>query len=441
MRAAGAQERRAHIVVDLGFGDAGKGLVTDHLVRTLNAKLVVRFNGGAQAGHNVVTPDGRHHTFTQFGAGSFSQGVRTFLSRHVVVHPTALLVEAQMLESKGVERPLDRIAMSEAARVITPFHQAANRLCELSRGAARHGSCGIGFGETVKDSLEHPAETVYARDLYDEAALRRKLSATRERKRMALIGLCGKQLVGEPAFAREWAYFERPGVVDGWIEEVRKLARLKLIKPEETLSDWSRGSTSVVFEGAQGVLLDESFGFHPHTTWSTCTATNAERLIAEQLPHHRPVRVGVLRTHAVRHGAGPLPTEADDLRGLITDHNTTNDWQGSVRYGWFDAVLTGYALKASGGVDVLCVTHLDSLRKLTRWPVATSYEGIDALEPPRAQALDTSAELSELLTRAKPVFEEEAPDEGKVLTRIEALLGSPVRLVSRGPSTTDVRVR
>ncbi|HEY7215209.1 MAG TPA: adenylosuccinate synthetase, partial [Thermoanaerobaculia bacterium] len=137
---------RAFLLVDLGFGDAGKGLLTDFLVRRSGATVVVRYNGGAQAGHNVVTPDGRHHTFAQLGSGSFVAGVRTFLSRHVVVHPTALLAEAAALRAKGVGDALDRVRLSERALVITPFHQAAGRLRELARGAARHGSCGVGVG-------------------------------------------------------------------------------------------------------------------------------------------------------------------------------------------------------------------------------------------------------------------------------------------------------
>ncbi len=132
--------REAHLVVDLGFGDAGKGTLTDWLVRRHGARLVVRFNGGAQAGHNVVTEDGRHHTFAQFGAGSFVPGVRTHLARPTVLHPLAMLVEARHLARKGVPDALERTTVSEGARVITPFHQAAGRLRALARGSGRHGT-------------------------------------------------------------------------------------------------------------------------------------------------------------------------------------------------------------------------------------------------------------------------------------------------------------
>ena len=167
----------AYIVVDLGFGDSGKGLLTDFLVRRTGATIVVRYNGGAQAGHNVVTPEGVHHTFAQFSAGCFVPNVRTFLSRHVVVHPTALLVEARALCEKGVPDVFGRIRISERARIITPFHQAAGRIRELARGESKHGTCGVGVGETVKDALENPEGAILAGDLRNVAKLRRQLEA------------------------------------------------------------------------------------------------------------------------------------------------------------------------------------------------------------------------------------------------------------------------
>ena len=153
-------DRTAHLVVDLGFGDAGKGAITDYLARTTSAHTVVRFNGGAQARHNVVAPDGKHHAFSQFGSATLVPGVRTHLSRHMVLNPLAMLVEERYLRALGVEDAFARTAISAEALVITPFQRAANRLRELARslpagkaGERRHGSCGMGIGETVSDSL------------------------------------------------------------------------------------------------------------------------------------------------------------------------------------------------------------------------------------------------------------------------------------------------
>src|SRR3954451_18527619 len=346
---------RALVIVDLGFGDAGKGLLTDFLVRRTGARVVVRYNGGAQAGHNVVTPDGRHHTFAQLGSGSFVEGVRTFLSRHVVIHPTALLAEAAVLAAKGVPDALSRLRISERALMITPFHQAAGRLRELARGAARHGSCGVGVGEAVGDALERPEEAVTAGDLRDPARLRPRLRRLRERKRHEIETFAGAALAGEAA-ARELSVFASDGLLDRWLAEAGRLATLGLIAGDSTLADWLAAAGAAVFEGAQGVLLDEWAGFHPYTTWSRCTLENALGLLAEAAPDAEVRRIGVLRAHAVRHGPGPLPTETSELRSAVREHNGFGEWQGAVRYGWLDAVLARYALDAVGPLDALALT-------------------------------------------------------------------------------------
>lgn len=145
------------LVVDLGFGDAGKGAVVDRLCRADHTvRAVVRFNGGAQAAHTVVTADGRQHTFAQFGAGTL-RGVPTLLSRFMLVDPLALTAEADHLRSLGVPDPCALLSVDRRARLTTPYHAAASRLREQARGAARHGSCGMGVGETARYALAHPA--------------------------------------------------------------------------------------------------------------------------------------------------------------------------------------------------------------------------------------------------------------------------------------------
>ena len=268
----------ATVVVDLGFGDAGKGTLVDWLVRRDDAAIVVRWNGGAQAGHTVVLDDGRHHTFAQLGAGSFVPGVRTHLARAVVVHPTGLLVEARHLAARGVADGLDRLTIDPGARVITPWHQAANRLRELARGAARHGSCGVGVGEAVRDALEHPDDAVRMRDVEgDPAALHARLARVRERIR-ASLGAALVELRRDADAAREVTVLEDRSVAERWIEAVAPLRGRGLLDEDEALSRHVSGR-SIVLEGAQGVLLDEACGFHPHTTWSTCTVSPALDLL------------------------------------------------------------------------------------------------------------------------------------------------------------------
>jgi adenylosuccinate synthase len=431
--------RRAFVIVDLGFGDSGKGLLTDFLVRRTGAAVVVRYNGGAQAGHNVVTADGTHHTFAQLGAGTFA-GARTFLSRHVVVHPTALLVEAAALARQGVADPLGLIRISERARVVTPLHQAMGRLRELARGDARHGSCGVGVGEAVQDSLGHPDDTVRAEDLGDGARLRRKLDRVRERKRHELRAL-GGALPGSDAVRRERYVCEVPAATERWIEQAVSLARRNVIAPDAALATWLGSCPAAVFEGAQGVLLDERHGFHPFTTWSSCTTSNADELLRESGGDLEPARIGILRSHALRHGPGPLPTETERVRPVL-DHNRANEWQGSVRYGWFDPVLARYALDVVGGLDAIAVTHLDACRSLGRFRHVTGYR---CPEPctnlPVADGLQAQARLTQVLSRARPELAECPPDEAAVIERIQMLLGRRIALSANGPSAADVKLR
>ncbi|HWQ46099.1 MAG TPA: adenylosuccinate synthetase [Longilinea sp.] len=447
---------QAYIIVDLGFGDAGKGLVTDFLVRRTGADLVVRYNGGAQAGHNVVTPDGRHHTFAQFGSGAFLPGVRTYLSRHVIVHPTALLVEGDTLATKGVPDVYQRLRISEDALVITPYHQAANRIRELLRGDARHGSCGVGVGETVEHALAHPEDCIRAGDLNRPAELRHKLTRIRDHKWTELRSIMTGSMAS-PSIAREMRIYEDIGVIDAWIGLVARIASLGLVVPDSVLETWLKSSNSVVFEGAQGVLLDAEAGFHPYTTWSDCTTANALAILSQMVPGVSVKRVGVMRAYMVRHGPGPLPTETRELEGFITEHNQYGDWQRAVRYGWLDAVLLRYALALTGGVDSIALTHLDLLPKLKTFKFAIGYEGyrnLDGTAVDRGllsknplQFLDQRgldpkyrARMTDLLMRVTPCLDSCEPDELKVIGMVGALIGKPVEMISSGPSADQVKV-
>ena len=216
------------IVADLGYGDSGKGTVTDWLCSPLGSgsllgdgpvRTVVRFNGGAQAAHNVVAADGRHHTFAQFGSGSFTPGVRTHLSRFVLVDPLALAAEATHLASVGVPDALDRLTVDRDALLATPYHRAANRARELARGRDRHGSCGMGIGETVRYALDHPADAPRVADCAAPRTLARLLRRLRDRLTEELGPLEGPDVPGlcdaYRAFAErvppvDAAYLRRP---------------------------------------------------------------------------------------------------------------------------------------------------------------------------------------------------------------------------------------
>jgi adenylosuccinate synthase len=190
----------------------------------------------------------------------------------------------------------------------------------------------------------------------------------------------------------------------------------------------------VVFEGAQGVLLDEWRGFHPYTTWSTTTFGNAEALLAEA--GETAVRLGVVRSYLTRHGPGPFVTEDPTLE-LPEPHNRHGQWQGVFRTGHFDAVALRYALEVTGGVDALAVTHLDTVtarpvRLCRRYQV--DGRPVARLVPGPERDLAYAGRLTAMLLRARPEYTEPGQDWPGLIGQV---LGAPVVLLSRGPTAAD----
>lgn len=339
--------KQATVVVGLGFGDEGKGTCVDAAVRQMNADLVVRFNGGPQAAHNVVTDDGRYHAFSQFGSGTFA-GARTYLSAHMLIDPEALEREALGLTFRGfADDPYKQVIVGWGCLIVTPWHKLANRLRERARGVNRHGSVGFGVGEARGDALEGMFP-LRVRDIRNGSA-RQQLSLLREYKldQMRPLAPADPELYAKMSQLRVYEVLESYRCLDHYDR-----------------ADWDSVHPRyerVVFEGAQGVLLDETHGFAPHNSWTDCTFNNANSLI-EEAGCNDVKRIGVLRTYATRHGNGPFPTENTGL-DVDEPHNGTHPWMGSFRVGCFDAVLANYALDCCGRkqVDGLALTHLDRI--------------------------------------------------------------------------------
>jgi len=454
--------RRAIVVVDLGFGDAGKGTVVDYLARRDATHTVVRFNGGGQAAHNVITPDGRQHTFAQFGSGSFVPGVRTHLSRFMLVDPLSLVAEAAHLEAVGVADPLGLVTIDSAALVVTPLHVALNRLRELARGDGRHGSCGLGIGETMADALAHPADAVRAGDLADPPTVRRKVGALRERLLVTLAGFAAA-LPDTEAVHRERRPLFDPAIGDLCADLYADFTHQVALVDGDHLGRLLRRPGTIIFEGAQGVLLDERYGFHPYTTWSTTTTANADTLLAEAGYDGEVSRLGVLRTYSTRHGAGPFVAEDAALTAALPDrHNGHNPWQRTFRVGPLDLVATRYALAAAGPIDALAVTHLDRLPALAPWPVCRAYDyagsasdltdlfvhdgtTITDLTVPHRPRRDWQAALTDRLGRCRPLVDtvrrggpaSADADPAACCAYLAEHLGRPVVLRSSGPTAAD----
>ena len=449
-------QRQIILVADLGYGDAGKGSIVDFLTRQLSARTIIRYNGGAQAAHNVIDPDGAHHTFAQFGSGTLVPGVRTHLSRFMLVDPLNLLREERHLHTLGVRDAIGRLTIDREALITTPYHQTLNRLREIARDRNRHGSCGLGIGETMADALALGERVPRIGDLLDPIGLKQKLQALREWK-LSQLQTLGADLPDMELVRHERAVIEDAHFLDFLVETYRRLAQqLAIVEPRYLAKVLAEGT--VIAEGAQGVLLDEWYGFHPYTTWSTTTFQNANTLLQEQHYDGEVVRLGVLRAYATRHGPGPFVTEDAALADVLPEaHNVPNAWQLAMRIGHFDAVATRYALAVTGDVDLLAITHVDRLCDLKEWKIATRYEYHgnehdvtsyfvsegEALSNIRVSArpdLDYQEQLALRLQRCVPSYRVQpahATAVASYLAQIEAEGSAPIGIVSTGPTALD----
>lgn len=341
---------RATAVIGANFGDEGKGLLTDYLAaRDPAGTVVVRFNGGAQAGHTVATPDGRRHVFHHFGAGTLA-GARSFLSRHFLVNPFLWAKERPELPDPPAPMTVDR-----RARLTTPFDMLVNQEAERFRAGGRHGSCGLGINETVERCLGPLATT--AADLERPDRLRDLLGEIAGRSEARLVELG----VRPSPFFREMLHSD--GLVESYLEVCEQFRRAeRLVDGPVGLRDCRQ----IVFEGAQGLLLDERHRFFPHVTRSRTGLPNVVEIAAELGLRQLHV-VYVTRAYLTRHGAGPFPTERPGL-SFPDPTNAPNEWQGSLRFGDLDlplmaeSIATDLAaadgLRVSPGLAVTCLDHM-----------------------------------------------------------------------------------
>lgn len=308
--------RRATVVIGANYGDEGKGLLVDYLASTSSGPTaVVRFNGGAQAGHTVVTPEGRRHVFSHFGAGTLA-GADTYLAKHFVCNPLLFWKEARTLSDLG-HQP-QTIAADPRCFLTTPYDMLVNQAIEDARGDKRHGSVGVGFGETIERN-QYPAFQLWKSDLADRDKVTGKLRLIRDK--WLLHRTHQLQL---PRFQKDDSRLTDE-MLDKTVEAFCAFEAAVGTAGAEFLE-----RKSVIFEGAQGLALDMGSENFPHVTRSNTGLTNVLP-IARALGLLLDV-VHVTRPYLTKHGAGPLPEEREPDPRWTDETNTAHPYQGTLRF-------------------------------------------------------------------------------------------------------------
>lgn len=351
-------QKKAFVVIGLGFGDEGKGLATDYLCSRSTKPLVVRFNGGHQAGHTVVTASGHRHVFSTFGAGTL-RGVPTYWSSYCTFSPAILLPEYRSLPVRPT------LLIDHCCPVTTHYDVLYNRALEATRGDARHGSCGLGFGATLERHQFQELQ-LYVPDLLLPAVYKAKLKLIRSYYQA--------KITDNTRFSFD--LFDHNTADEQFGQEAEEISNLcqqgiiQLVHEEEVFAEATPWET-FIFEGAQGVLLDMDFGVHPHVTRSNTTSKNALQMLGRHLPDVAATAevFYITRSYQTRHGAGPL-LQVDNENSLFNREHETNQYnehQGPFRTSYLNIDSLNYALDcdahfSQGLSKHLLITCLDQIQ-------------------------------------------------------------------------------
>jgi adenylosuccinate synthase len=419
------------VVVGTQWGDEGKGKVVDWL--TDHAQAVVRFQGGHNAGHTLVI-GGKKTVLHLIPSGVLRSGVHCFIGNGVVVSPHALLEECDTLAKAGVE-VRGRLTVSEACPLILPFHVAVDRAREAAKGAGKIGTTGRGIGPAYEDKVARRA--IRMQDLFHRERFAAKLGEVLDYHNFVLRQYFGAEVVD----------FQQT------LEETLALAdRIKPMVgdvPRELFEAQRRGD-NLLFEGAQGTLLDVDHGTYPYVTSSNCVA-GAAAAGSGVGPAALQYVLGITKAYTTRVGSGPFPTELDDDIGrqIAARGNEFGATTGRPRRcGWFDAAALKRSIQING-VSGLCVTKLDVLDGMESLQIGVGYRvgGI---------VRDILPVGAEELAECEPIYEEsegwkettlgvrrleELPRQAQTyLKRIAEVCGVPVDLISTGAEREDTIV-
>ncbi len=416
------------VVVGSQWGDEGKGKIVDWLSE--RAEVVARFQGGHNAGHTLVI-DGKTYKLSLLPSGVVRPGKLSIIGNGVVIDPWALMEEIDRLSEEGVTLEPDNLVVAENAALILPLHSNLDRAREVARGNAKIGTTGRGIGPAYEDKVGRRAIRVC--DLTDREILEEKLKHLLFHHNAILRGL------GEAEIA-----------ADGLLDQLMEIAPriLPYMGSAWRLLDKANSEgRRILFEGAQGALLDIDHGTYPYVT-SSNTVGGAAASGSGFAVRNLGYVLGITKSYTTRVGSGPFPTELEDATGVLLGERGREF--GTVtgrrrRCGWFDAVLVHQAIKVAG-IDGIALTKLDVLDGLETINICTGYE-IDGKPYDYLPASPT------LQAAAKPVYETlegwDQSTEGarswadlpataiKYIRRIEELIEAPVTLLSTSPERDD----
>ncbi len=414
-------------VIGAQWGDEGKGKVVDWLAS--RADIVVRFQGGHNAGHTLVVGN-QTYKLSLLPSG-LVRGKLGIIGNGVVVDPWALLGEIARVEAQGLRVGADMLRVADNAILILPLHAALDRAREAARGAAKIGTTGRGIGPAYEDKVARRA--IRACDLAEPTTLAAKLDELLLHHNTLLAGL-GAETFGKQA------------LLDSLLELAPRI--LPFVEPVwERLDQARRDGRRILFEGAQAVMLDVDHGTYPYVTSSNTVAATAASGSGVG-PGAVGFVLGIAKAYTTRVGSGPFPSELEDATGRLLGergHEFGTVTGRPRRCGWFDAAMVRQAVKV-GGIQGLALTKLDVLDGMETLRICVGYEigGAQFAHLPAAQGAQAAA---------KPVYETiegwrgstrgarswaDLPAQAiKYVRRIEELVEAPVTLLSTSPERDD----
>ena len=418
-------EARTLVVVGAQWGDEGKGKIVDLLAA--DADVVVRFHGGNNAGHTLVV-NGERTVLHLVPSGVLHRGKICVIGNGVVVDPLVLLEEVDALRARGFLGDDRELLISEQAHLIFPYHKVIDLARERLRGQGKIGTTGRGIGPAYEDKMARIGIRVV--DLLEEDTFREKLRTNLEEKNKYLSSMLGekKKLAFEEIFEP--------------FQQIGERLRPHVTDTSRFLDREIHLGRRVLFEGAQGTMLDVDHGTYPFVTSSSCVAGAAIAGSGVAAPLGR-ASLGITKAYTTRVGSGPFPTELSDALGEKLRHD--GDEYGATtgrarRCGWFDAVVVRHAARLSG-LDGLAITKLDVLRGIDPLRICVAYESAN-------ERIDYVPASCEKLGAARPVYEDLPGFDGdlskarrsddlsanarRYLDRISELTGVPIQIVSVG---------